>query len=179
MGDYYLGQIMMAGFNFAPRGWAQCNGQLVAVTQNQALFSLFGTQYGGDGRTTFGLPDLRGRAPVAYKQSVDPSWQPPPMPLGQAAGSESVTLLSNQLPPHAHQVIGVATPGDNRNPSSRTFASTNGGVQFYAADGGARVAQAPGSVAATGNTAPHPNMQPYTTLNFCVALSGGVYPPRP
>lgn len=173
MGDYYLGQIMMTGFNFAPRGWAQCNGQLVAVNQNQALFSLFGTQYGGDGRTTFGLPDLRGRTPVGFSPSANP-----PMQIGQNGGSETVTLLSNQLPLHGHQVVGVTTPGDNRNPSSRTFASTNGGVQFYAAQAGAPVAQAPGSVATAGSNAPHPNMQPYTTLNFCVALTGGIYPTR-
>ena len=177
MGEYYLGQIMMTGFNFAPRNWAQCNGQIVAISQNQALFALLGTYYGGDGRNTFGLPDLRGRAPVAYKQSVDPTWQPPATAIGQAAGTEAVTLLASQLPPHGHQVVGVTTAGDNRNPSGRTFASTNGGVQFYAAQGGAELVQASGSVATAGSNAPHPNMQPYTTLNFCVALNG-IFPPR-
>ncbi len=177
MSEFYIGQIMMTGFNFAPRNWAQCNGQLMPIQQNQALFSLLGTYYGGNGSQNFALPDLRGRAPVAFGTSADPSWQPPPKPIGQLAGTEQVTLLSNQLPPHGHQVIGVTTPGDNRNPSSRTFASTNGGVKFYAEQGGAEVAQSPNSVALAGGTAPHPNMQPYTALNFCIALNG-IYPPR-
>lgn len=178
MGEYYLGQIMMAGFNFAPKYFAQCNGQLLSVQQNAALFSLLGVQYGGNGVQTFALPDLRGRAPVAYGSSVDPAWQPPSPPqIGRSSGTESVTLLANQLPPHTHQVIGVAAAGDNRNPSSRTFAGTNGGVKFYAPQGGAEVPQAPASVAAAGSTAAHPNMQPYTTLNFCIALSG-IYPSR-
>lgn len=178
MSEFYIGQIMMTGFNFAPRYWAKCDGQILSIQQNQALFSLLGIQFGGNGTQNFALPDLRGRAPVAYGTSADPAWQPQPMQMGQAAGSESVTLLSNQLPPHLHQVSGVTTPGDNRNPSSRTFASTNGGVKFYAAQGGAEVVQSPTSVAPQGSNQPHPNMQPYTTLNFCIALNG-IYPQRP
>jgi microcystin-dependent protein len=177
MSEFYIGQIMMTGFTFAPKYWAQCNGQLLPLQQNQALFALLGTRYGGNGIQNFGLPDLRGRAPVAYGPSVDPAWQPPAMPMGQIAGTESVTLLGNQLPPHGHQVSGVTSAGDNRNPSSRTFAGTNGGVKFYAAQGGAEVVQAQTSVATAGGNAAHPNMQPYTTLNFCIALSG-IYPSR-
>lgn len=177
MSEHFLGQIMMAGFSFAPRGFAQCNGQLLPIQQNAALFSLLGTQYGGNGTSNFQLPDLRGRAPVAYGSSVDASWQPPASLIGQSAGVENVTLLANQLPPHGHQVMGVAAPGDNRNPSSRAFAGTNGGVKFYATQGGTEVLQAPGSVAPAGGNAPHPNMQPYTTLNFCIALTG-IFPPR-
>jgi len=177
MSEFFVGQIMMTGFNFAPKDWAQCNGQILPIQQNQALFSLLGTRYGGNGSQNFALPDLRGRAPVGSGPSADPNWQPPPVQPGQSAGTETVTLLSNQLPPHGHQVSGVATAGDNRNPSSRTFAGTNGGVKFYAAQGGAEVMQAPTSVAPAGANSPHPNMQPYTALNFCVALSG-IYPSR-
>lgn len=177
MSEFYVGQIMMTGFTFAPKYWAQCNGQIMPIQQNQALFSLFGIRYGGNGTQTFGLPDLRGRTPVGSGPSADANWQPPPMQAGQMAGDETVTLLSNQLPPHGHQVSGVAAAGDNRNPSSRTFAGTNGGVKFYGPQGGAEVAQAPGSVATAGANLPHPNMQPYTALNFCVALSG-IFPPR-
>lgn len=177
MSEFFIGQIMMTGFSFAPKYWAQCNGQILPIQQNQALFSLFGTRYGGNGSQNFALPDLRGRTPVGYGPSADPNWQPPPMQIAQAAGSESVTLLSNQLPPHGHQVSGVTTPGDNRNPTSRTFAGTNGGVKFYATQGGAEVVQAPNSVANAGGNLPHPNMQPYSALNFCVALSG-IFPSR-
>lgn len=177
MSEFFVGQIMMTGFSFAPKYWAQCNGQLLPIQQNAALFSLLGTRYGGNGAQNFGLPDLRGRAPVAYAPSLDPAWQPPAMQIGQLAGTESVTLISNQVPPHGHQVLGVTTPGDNRNPTSRTFASTNGGIKFYAAQGGAEVVQSPTSVTTEGGSQPHPNMQPYTTLNFCVALSG-IYPSR-
>ncbi|WNH52118.1 phage tail protein [Stenotrophomonas oahuensis] len=177
MSEFFVGQIMMSGFSFAPKYWAQCNGQIMAIQQNMALFALLGTRYGGNGSVTFGLPDLRGRVPVAYGPSADPSWQPPAAPLGQLGGTEAVTLLPNQLPPHGHEVRGVTTPGDNRNPTNRTFASTNGGVKFYAAQGGAEVVLAPTSVAPEGGSQAHPNMQPYTTLNFCVALSG-IFPPR-
>jgi microcystin-dependent protein len=176
MGEFFVGQIMMAGFNFAPKYFAQCSGQLLPVAQNQALFSLLGVQYGGNGVTSFALPDLRGRTPVAYGPSADAAWQPPAMPIGQPAGTENVTLLPPQVPPHGHQVVGVAAVGDNRNPAGRTFAG-GGTAKLYAAQGGTLVAQAPQTVTAAGNTQPHPNMQPYTTLNFCIALQG-VFPSR-
>ncbi|WP_457318835.1 phage tail protein [Stenotrophomonas sp. P5_B8] len=176
MSEFFIGQIMMAGFNFAPKYFAQCNGQLLPINQNQALFSLLGVQYGGNGVTTFGLPDMRGRTPVAYALSADGAWQPPAMQIGQQAGTENVTLLPTQLPAHGHQVVGVAAAGDNRNPTGRTFAG-GGTTKLYAAQGGALVAQAPSSVAPAGSTQPHPNMQPYATLNFCIALQG-IFPSR-
>ena len=98
MSEFFLGQVMMTGFNFAPKYWAQCNGQLLPIAQNQALFSLLGTQFGGDGINTFALPDLRSRTPTGYGSSVDSSWQPPAVQMGQAAGSENVTLLPSNLP---------------------------------------------------------------------------------
>lgn len=176
MSEFYMGQIMMTGFNFAPKYFAQCNGQLLPIAQNQALFSLLGVQYGGNGTTNFALPDLRGRTPIAAGASVDASWQPPTQPMGQIAGTESVTLLAPQIPPHGHQVLGVTTPGDNRNPTGRTFAGSSA-PPLYAAQGGTMLAQAPQSVAPAGSNASHPNMQPYTALNFCIALQG-IYPSR-
>lgn len=176
MSDFYLGQIMMAGFNFAPKYFAQCSGQIMPVNQNQALFSLLGTQFGGNGINTFGLPDMRGRTPVAAGPSVDGNWLPSPAQVGQVGGVENVTLLPPQLPSHGHQLLGVTTAGDNRNPSGRAYAAS-GATHVYAAQGGALVAQNPQSVATAGSTQAHPNMQPYTTLNFCIALQG-IFPSR-
>lgn len=176
MSDFYMGQIMMAGFNFAPKYFAQCSGQMLPINQNQALFSLLGTQFGGNGVITFGLPDMRGRTPVAAGASVDGNWQPSPAQMGQLGGNENVTLLPPQLPAHGHQVLGVTTAGDNRNPSGRAYAGS-GATQVYAAQGGPSVVQAPQSVTGAGSTQPHPNMQPYTTLNFCIALQG-IFPTR-
>lgn len=181
MSEFFLGQVMMTGFAFPPKSWAMCNGQLLPIAQNTALFSLLGTQYGGNGVTTFALPDLRSRTPVGYASSVDPGWQPPSVSIGQVGGAEIVTLLSTNLPMHTHGVSASANNGDNRIPSNRTFAtSVNSGgaaIPIYGASGGALVAQNPASVTPAGGNQPHPNMQPYTTINFCIAL-GGIYPSR-
>lgn len=178
MGEYYLGQIVMAGFSFAPKGFALCNGQLLAVATNQALFSLLGTQYGGDGRTTFGLPDLRGRVPVSTGASVDASWQPTPLQAGDRGGGESVTLLPTQMPAHSHQVLGVNAPGTVRIPTGCAYAGTGTGPTLYAAPGNKLVAQAPSSVGPAGSTQPHPNMQPFAVINFFICAQAGIYPPR-
>src|SRR5688572_32920819 len=98
MTEIFLGQILPAAFSFAPRYFAQCNGQLLPISQNQALFSLLGTQYGGNGQTNFALPDLRSRTPIGYASSVDSSWQPPAVQIGELGGSENVTLLNSNLP---------------------------------------------------------------------------------
>ena len=112
MSEKYLGQIMMAGFGFAPRFMAQCNGQLLAINQNQALFSLLGIQYGGNGTTNFALPDLRSRTPIGYASSVDPSWQPPSVQIGQASGVENVTLpLIGEVRAWQFAFIVVGLPG--------------------------------------------------------------------
>lgn len=181
MSEFFIGQVMMAGFNFAPKFWALCNGQLLPINQNQALFSLLGTQYGGNGTTNFALPDLRSRTPIGYASSVDPSWQPPSVQIGQASGVENVTLLSTNLPAHTHSVNASTTNGDNRIPSNRVFAtSVNSGgaaIPVYSAASGALVAQNPASVSPSGGNQPHPNMQPYSTINFCIALSG-IFPSR-
>ena len=180
MSEFFIGQIMMAGFNFAPKYFALCNGQLLPINQNQALFSLLGTQFGGNGTTNFALPDLRSRTPIGYASSVDPSWQPPSVQIGQAAGVENVTLLSTNLPAHAHSMNASTANGDNRIPTGRVFAtstSTATAANLYGSSSGTAVPQNPSTVAPAGGNQPHPNVQPYTVINFCIALSG-IYPSR-
>lgn len=180
MSDFFIGQIMMTGFNFAPKFWAQCNGQLLPINQNQALFSLLGTQFGGNGTTNFALPDLRSRTPVGYGASVDPAWQPPQVQMGQPGGVENVTLTSGNLPPHSHLVNASTANGDNRNAGGRVFATSASSAtppSLYASGTGALVPQNPQSVVPAGGSQPHTNLQPYTAINFCIALSG-IFPSR-
>ena len=180
MSEFFIGQIMMTGFNFAPKYWALCNGQLLPIQQNAALFSLLGTQYGGNGTTNFALPDLRSRTPIGYASSVDPSWQPPSVQIGQASGVENVTLLSTNLPSHTHSVNASTTAGDNRNPSTRVFATstnTSAPVNMYGPSNGPLVPLNAQTVSPAGGNQSHPNLQPYSAINFCVALSG-IFPSR-
>ena len=181
MSEFFIGQIMMAGFNFAPKFWALCNGQLLPINQNQALVSRLGTQFGGNGTTNFALPDLRSRTPIAYASSVDPSWQPPSVQMGQASGVENVTLLSTNLPSHTHSVNASTANGDNRSAGGRVYAtSTNAATpppNLYAASAGPLVPQNLQTVAPAGGNQAHPNLQPYSTINFCIALSG-IFPSR-
>lgn len=175
MAEVYLGQIMMSGFAFAPRNFALCNGQILGISQNQALFSLLGTYYGGNGTTTFALPNLQGRAPVSAGASADPSWQPPPYAIGEPGGVENVTLLSTQMPTHIHQGNGTTSDGKVRNPTGALFAKNS--VPIYAQTPGAQVPLSPQTVMPVGNGQAHSNMQPYSVINFCIALSG-IYPSR-
>ena len=175
MSEFFIGQVMMAGFNFAPKFWALCNGQLLPINQNQALFSLLGTQYGGNGTTNFALPDLRSRTPVGYASSVDPSWQPPSVQIGQAAGVENVTLLSTNLPAHQHGSVASTDAGTTRNPNGNFFANTS--VPLYGSSGGSQVPLNPATISPAGGNQPHPNLQPYSVINFCIALSG-IFPSR-
>ena len=180
MSDFFIGQVMMTGFKFAPKFWAECNGQLLPINQNQTLFSLLGTQFGGNGTTNFALPDMRGRSPVGYASSVDPAWQPPGVQMGQAGGAENVTLLSSNLPAHTHTMAASTAAGDSRTPVNRLLAtSTNSATaaNLYAPANGALVAMNPQSVATAGDNQPHPNLQPYTAINFCIALNG-IFPSR-
>ena len=165
MSDFYIGQIMMAGFDFAPRNFAQCSGQLMAIQQNQALFSLLGTTYGGNGVQTFALPDLRGRTPIGQSSN---------MPTGQVSGSENVTLLSTNVPAHTHSVQATSATGNSRNPRNNLFA-TEGSPALYAS--GATVPLNPATIGAAGGNQPHSNMQPYAATNFCIALFG-IFPSR-
>jgi microcystin-dependent protein len=180
MSEFFIGQIMMAGFNFAPRFWALANGQLLPINQNQALFSLLGTQYGGNGTTNFALPNLQSRTPIGYASSVDPAWQPPGVQIGQSSGVENVTLLSTNLPAHTHSMNASTANGDNRGASGRIFAtstSTATPLNIYASSSGPLVPQNAQTVAPAGGNQPHPNLQPYSVINFCVALSG-IFPSR-
>jgi microcystin-dependent protein len=166
MTEIFLGQVMPTAFNFAPRGFALCNGQLMAIAQNQALFSLLGTTYGGDGRTTFALPDLRGRTPIGMG---------PANPIGQTGGEESVTLTTNEMPAHTHGFNGTTANGTTRNPSNGLLGTT--AVNLYAHNDVAQVPLAAQTVAASGNSQPHENMQPFRVINYCIALSG-IFPSR-
>lgn len=182
MSEFFIGQIMMTGFSFAPKYFAQCNGQLLPINQNQALFSLLGTRFGGDGKTTFGLPDMRGRASMGYGPSADPGWQPPAAPMGQAAGAEAVSLVAANLPAHTHLMDCSSGNGDNRVPTGRLFANNvvspgPGTAHALYAAPGATVSLSPSTVANSGGGQAHPNLQPYTTINFCIALSG-IFPSR-
>ncbi|MBN6113221.1 microcystin-dependent protein [Xanthomonas sp. JAI131] len=180
MSEFFVGQIMLTGFVFAPKYFAQCNGQLLPVNQNQALFSLLGNRFGGNGSTNFALPDMRGRTPIGYSPSADPNWQPSPPPLGQSGGAENVSLLPSNLPAHNHLLECTNTAGNNRNPAGRSFAnnaSTSGPATALYAAPGTLMALNPATASPAGGSQPHPNLQPYTTINFCIALSG-IFPSR-
>jgi len=172
MADPFVAEIRMVPFNFVPRGWAACDGQLLPLSQNTALFSLLGTTYGGDGRSTFALPDLRGRAAMHHGQGPGLS----AYDLGQRGGEENVTLLESQMPPHTHGLRAVAAPGTVLSPAGAAFARAPGTASLYGAASGISGAMAAATVNPGGGT-PHNNMQPYLALHFIIALQG-VFPPR-
>lgn len=176
MSEVFVGQIMMAGFSFAPRNFAQCNGQLLPISQNQALYSLLGTQYGGDGRVSFALPDLRGRVPVGSGSSADPAWQPSRYDQGQAGGAESVTLLGNQLPSHTHAMLGTNAAGTLKVPTENLYGHATGEALF-GPSGGTQAVLAAQTLGMSGGGEPHANMQPYKVINFAIALTG-IFPSR-
>ncbi len=167
MSDPFLGQIMLAGFSFAPKGFAACNGQLLPISQNTALFSLLGITYGGNGQTTFGLPDLRGRTPLGFSNSY---------PLGNTGGTETVALISSELPPHTHNAQANTAAGTTRTPTNGVFGGS-GSEKLYGPTGSGQVPLNATSIATAGGSQPHENMQPFNVLNFCIALAG-VYPSR-
>lgn len=163
--DQYLSEIRIFSFAFAPRYWALCNGQLLPINQNQALFSLLGTTYGGNGQTTFALPDLRGRVPMHWGNG---------MVQGQTAGEANHTLTIQEMPAHNHIAL-ASTAGPTVNtPAGNTWAS-NTGYSPYSATGGSTMS--PDTLSNTGGSQGHNNMSPYLTLNFCIALSG-IFPSR-
>lgn len=175
MSNYFMGQIMMTGFGFAQKNFAQCNGQLMAIQQNQALFALLGTYYGGDGIRTFGLPDLRSRTPIGGGfASFDGSWQPPQTSLGQPGGVENVTLLAGQLPLHSHIATVTSDAGTGAPPRGGPYtlgSSNNTAARIYGAPS-ALMPLGGGPLTPSGNGAQHPNIQPYEVINFNVALYG-------
>lgn len=175
MSDYFLGQIMLTGFGFAPKGFALCNGQILPINQNPALFALLGISYGGNGTTTFSLPDLRGRTPVGFGSSVDGGWQPAPYVLGQPVGVESVTLGVSQMPQHTHLLGATTQNGADRSPTN-TIYGTAAAEALYGPSG-TNVALANGQVLPSGGSQAHPNMQPYEVINYNIALTG-VFPSR-
>ena len=171
MSDPFIGEIRMFAGPFAPRSWAFCDGQLLTIAQNQELFSLFGTTYGGDGVNTFAVPDMRGRVPMHFGSGPGLS----PRDLGARFGTESVTLTSQELAPHTHGLNAsslAASPGPN--PSGAVLAP--GETMYSSADTG-RTAMSPQSLATSGQSEPHDNLMPYQCVSFIVALKG-LYPPR-
>jgi len=174
--DPFVAEIRIFPFNFAPKGWAFCDGQLMPISQNTALFSLLGTTYGGDGKSTFALPDMQGNAPMHPGQGQGLSLHD----LGETGGSEIVTLLETEIPSHAHNIGGsIAANGDSLTPVNSIWAQApagRGGLSIYA-PGPPTGKMNAGNILATGGTLPHNNRQPYLTLSFCIALQG-VYPPR-
>lgn len=166
MGTPYVGEIRMFGGNFAPLGWAFCNGSLLSISENEALFTLIGTTYGGDGETTFAVPDLRGRLPVHQGAGPDGTTYS----VGQSGGEERVTLTTNQLPNHTHPMRAAAIAGNQTSPGGHLPANTTG-VALYINDppDGNMNAQ---SIASAGGGQPHENMQPYLPLSFIISLFG-------
>jgi len=171
MSEPFLGEIRMFGSNFAPRSWAFCDGQLLAIGQNQALFSLLGTIYGGDGRTIFALPDLRGRVPVHMGHGPGLSSRP----VGHKVGSENVTLTQAQLPSHSHALEASADAATESAPTGHVLASSSTVTMF--ADTAPTVPMASASITAAGGGQGHPNMMPFLCVHFIIALAG-IYPSR-
>jgi len=172
--DPFVAEIRIFPFNFAPRGWSFCDGQLLPISQNTALFSLLGTTYGGDGKSTFALPNLQGSAPVQPGQGPGLSDRF----LGETGGSEFVTLLVSEIPVHTHALRASVEPGDNRLPSNTVALATSVGAFAYAGGTPAVAPMAFQALPPAGGSLPHNNMQPYLTLNFCIALQG-IFPQRP
>jgi microcystin-dependent protein len=171
MADPFVAEIRIFPFNFAPRGWAWCDGQLLPLSQNTALFSLLGTTYGGNGKSNFALPDLQGRAPMHPGQGPGLSLHD----LGETGGSETVTLLESEIPAHSHAVSASQADGTSQAPGGEKLA-TGINIGQYASPG-SMTPLSPNALAPAGGDQPHNNMQPYLTFYFCIALQGA-FPPR-
>lgn len=173
--DPFVAEIRIFPFNFAPKGWAFCDGQILPLSQNTALFSLLGTTYGGDGKSNFALPNMQGNAPMHPGQGPGLSLHD----LGETGGSDTVSLLESEIPAHSHALMSLPAPADRTAPINNVIARVQGTTGPYVP---ASPAPPPANMAAeaippSGGDQPHNNMQPYLTLNFCIALQG-VYPPR-
>ena len=164
MSEPFMSEIKLVSLNFPPKGWALCNGQFLPINQNQALFSLLGTTYGGNGRTTFALPNLRGQVPIHIGNGH---------PLGQSGGVESVTLNAQQMPAHAHSLQATNTNGAIANPNNAYLGAVN---NMYTPPA-SLTPMSPLAVTNVGGSQPHPNMQPHLTLTFIIALQG-IFPSR-
>jgi microcystin-dependent protein len=160
MADPFIGEIKIVSFNFAMRGWAMCNGQLMPISQNQALFSLLGTTYGGDGRTTFGLPNLQGNAPVHRGSQIV---------QGERGGETAHTLTLQELPTHTHVANGTTNPAAAGGPGGNIWATVSG-INAYSSS--SNTTMLPSVISNAGGSQPHANLQPYLVLNFLIALTG-------
>ena len=171
MADSFVAEIRMFGFNFAPLGWAFCNGQVLPISQNTALFSLLGTNFGGNGQNTFALPNLQSSFAIGQGQGPGLTLRN----VGETGGSATVTLQTAEIPAHSHGLM--ADAGANSNfPMGANLATTANGAAVYRIPG-ATAAMAPDALFSAGNSSPHENRQPYLGLNFCIALQG-IFPPR-
>lgn len=166
MSDFFLGEIRLFAFNRIPNGWMACQGQSMQISQNTALFSLIGTAYGGDGRTTFNLPDLRGVAPLCIG---------PQYPLGAAGGEAFHALTANEIPMHTHQATGSTKGATVASPEGNTWASL---AKAYAPAASANATMAAEALSIAGASQPHSNMQPYIALSLCISIQG-IFPSRP
>ena len=176
MADPFVAEIRIFPFNFAPQHWAWCDGELLPLSQNTALFSLLGTTYGGDGKSTFALPDLRGRAAMHPNQDLGTVGY---HSLGEEGGSETVTLLESEIPHHTHVVQAANFPGDVQSPTASTaLGRSSGGNAYQSNTSAGLVDMGPEALAPAGGDQPHNNMQPYLTFYFNIALQG-VFPQRP
>lgn len=171
MSNQYLGEIRLFTFNFAPKSWALCSGQLMSIQQNSALFALLGTYYGGNGVSTFALPDLRSRVPNHMGSGAGGTYT-----IGEFAGLENVTLLGNELAPHIHMLQAVNAQGGAILPNGHSLAQSGTTAPVYA-PGSNLTNLNPASIQPTGNNLPHTNIQPYLALNYCIALNG-IFPSR-
>ena len=169
--DEYLGEIMMGGWNFAPRGTIECAGQLLAISSNTALFSLLGTMYGGDGRTTFGMPDLRGRVPMGSGSGPGLT----PRSQGQKGGTETNTLTVAQMPAHSHNIPVSSDGGTSNNPLNNYMASNSEGIKHYSSSQGS--GENGGATANSGGGQAQNNLQPYQVITFCI-VTQGTFPSR-
>lgn len=174
MSEAFLGEIRIVGFNWAPRGWAGCDGQLMPISQNSALFSLLGTQFGGDGKTTFAIPDLRGRVPLHQGRGTGLLDRY----IGEKGGAEYVTLTTSQIPPHTHAANASSQQATQRDPGNAVWAKEATGQTAVYSSQTPDTQMNAAALASVGGGQPHDNMQPYLVVNFVIALQG-IFPSRP